>query len=190
MQKIKFAIFLFIFVLFVSSNVAYAQESTIVIPSPTPQPQKTIEYDLPYPGILPGNPLYNLKMIRDRAIEFLISDPRKKAEFYLLQSDKRLNTGVYLFRSQDDKKIDLAVSTISKGENYFFKSIAELKKAKERKINISDLAGKMITSSRKHQEVILSLEGKAKKNIRNDLTEERKRSVAFEKQVKDLLSKR
>ena len=51
---------------------------------------QTEEYILPYPGILLDHPLYFLKNLRDQVMEFLISDPTKKAEFSLLQSDKFL----------------------------------------------------------------------------------------------------
>ncbi|HSW97310.1 MAG TPA: hypothetical protein VLF89_05800, partial [Candidatus Saccharimonadales bacterium] len=36
---------------------------------------KQIQYDLPYPGLLPDNPLYSLKVLRDKIVEFFISDP-------------------------------------------------------------------------------------------------------------------
>ena len=64
-------------------------------PIPTPTPA-AIDYTLPYPGILPDNPLYFLKDLRDKIIEFLISDPVNKAEFYILQADKKLNMGITL----------------------------------------------------------------------------------------------
>src|SRR3989344_1770388 len=78
---------------------------------------KSVDYDLPYPGLLPDHPLYFLKMMRDSAIGFLISDPLKKAEFDLLQADKRLNSGLYLLHNDKDKNAELAQSTISKGED-------------------------------------------------------------------------
>lgn len=55
-----------------------------------------VEYTLPFPGILPTHPLYVFKNLRDRIIEFLIIDPINKAEFYVLQADKKLNMGVTL----------------------------------------------------------------------------------------------
>lgn len=64
---------------------------TTLTPSPTPS-----EYLLPFPGILPTHPLYIFKNLRDRVIEFLITDPINKAEFYILQADKKLNMGVTL----------------------------------------------------------------------------------------------
>ena len=81
--------------------------------------QSTSEYTLPYPGMLPDHPLYNLKRVRDYILERLIADPIKKAEFYILQADKRLQMGVFL--AAQGKNV-LADSTISKGEKYLEKS--------------------------------------------------------------------
>ncbi|PIZ98613.1 MAG: hypothetical protein COX78_02915, partial [Candidatus Levybacteria bacterium CG_4_10_14_0_2_um_filter_35_8] len=67
----------------------------------SPNPAATMDnYELPYPGLLPDHPLYFLKMTRDKIIGFFISDPIKKAEFDILQSDKRLSAGVYLLNKK------------------------------------------------------------------------------------------
>jgi hypothetical protein len=64
---------------------------------------KKSEYVLPYPGILPDHPLYFLKTVRDRIIELLVVDPARRAEFYLLQSDKWLSaTQVLLEKGKKD----------------------------------------------------------------------------------------
>ncbi|OGG04141.1 hypothetical protein A2Z33_03190 [Candidatus Gottesmanbacteria bacterium RBG_16_52_11] len=47
-------------------------------------------YPLPYPGILPDHPLYFLKQLRDFILEHAVSDPDKRVEFHILQSDKNL----------------------------------------------------------------------------------------------------
>ena len=89
----KFLIIL-IFLTVVILPQAYAQESDELmnsvgeIPIPTtsltPSTQPTIVlYELPYPGILPGSPLYILKVIRDKIIETLTQDSLKKSNFYL-----------------------------------------------------------------------------------------------------------
>lgn len=191
-------LFFLSFWVFVSVDKSHAQEDTNMVPSPTPQVQNTVEYELPYPGLLPDNPLYFLKVIRDRVVSFLISDPKKKAEFNLLQADKRLNAGLYLFNSaksgtvqnptkENEKKINLAISTISKAENYFFEAILEINKAKTQGIDITNLAGRLLTSSEKHQEIIISLEKRSKGNIKESLMGERKRTESFEKQVREIL---
>lgn len=173
--------------------MADAQESSItplVIISETPETKKTSDYNLPYPGILPDNPFYSLKSLRDKVVGFLMSSPLKKAEFNLLQADKRLNAGVYLFNSAKDdaKKINLAITTISKAENYFHKAMSEIRKANSQGINTRSLTEKLLDSSKKHQEVIKSLDEKSKGNTRENLATERKRVKGFEKEVMELLS--
>ena len=115
MKKILFA-FIFFVVLF--SPRVYAQVTpteSIPIPTgsttPTPTPSE-IDYQLPYPGILPGSPLYSLKMVIDRIMELLISDSLKKANFYVLQADKRLGSSLMLFEKKENV---LAETTLSKG---------------------------------------------------------------------------
>src|SRR5438309_421306 len=79
-----FALYFFIFSL--CASFVSAEE---VLDSPTPSPV-SISYQLPYPGMLPDNPLYFLKVIRDGVWSFLLSNPLKKADFDLLQADKRV----------------------------------------------------------------------------------------------------
>lgn len=119
-------------------------------------------YQLPYAGLLPDSPLYFIKGFRDRVIEFLISDPLKKAEFDLLSADKRLSMGIALF---DKKEYDLSESTISKGENYLEDGInkMELAKTEGRQIGPSLLVN-YDSSTKKHKEVISGLVSKSKGN--------------------------
>lgn len=74
---------------------AVKQAVPSAVPTPVPTPTK-VEYALPYPGMLPDNPLYILKKFRDAIIELLISNPINKSEFYILQADKKLNMGISL----------------------------------------------------------------------------------------------
>ncbi|MBI3576483.1 hypothetical protein HY086_00365, partial [Candidatus Gottesmanbacteria bacterium] len=100
--KKSFLITLVTLSVFPSSVLAVTYKPTITVQTQTTSKTPTtikpgnammvakVEYLLPYPGILPDNPLYFLKAARDKIIEFLIADPVRKAEFYILQSDKRL----------------------------------------------------------------------------------------------------
>lgn len=71
------------------------------------------DYVLPYPGILPDHPLYFLKELRDKIIEALIVDPERKSEFYLLQSDKLLNSAVSLLEKNNEDKTKEAIQRSS-----------------------------------------------------------------------------
>lgn len=121
------------------------------------QEQKPSEYFLPYPGLLPDNPLYVFKVARDRIIGFLIHEPLKKAEFNLLQADKRLQAGVSLL-SKDAKKYEIALTTISKAENYFEEAIVEAEHAKKQKILVSDFGYKLLAAQTKHHAVVIALQ--------------------------------
>ena len=182
MRKIILSLVLILLFTFLSFNLAFAQEKLSIkeatMSSRVQETNKSVEYELPYPGILPDNPLYFLKVARDRIVGLLISDPLKKAEFDLLQADKRLNTGVYLFK-KDKNKQALAFSTISKGENYFEEAIAKVKEAKQQKMETNDVLRRLWDSSRKHEEVLKSL----------GFASLQKRTADFEKQVESLRRK-
>lgn len=174
----KFAFVFVLFFTFFFSSVVLAQAQEEVTPtssvSATPTGTPTIEYALPYPGLLPDNPLYFLKAARDRLIEFLITDPSKKSEFYLLSSDKRISTGRALIEKGKDKD---GVLYISKSSNYMSQAITQADKARERgKL----LEGNILTSIKKHKEVIEELKGEVDKKYRAELSNELKRLEQFE----------
>ncbi len=187
MKRVILFTVLILIVLF-SPKFSFSQEGDLspsISPSPTPTP-KPVDYQLPYPGLLPDSPLYFLKIGRDRIIDFLISDPLKQAEFDLLQADKRLNAGISLF---DKGKADLAEVTISKGENYFEKAIQNIETAKKQGQDTSSFLEKISRSSKKHQEVLKSLEKTAPQNIRAGINSLLKRSQDLEKKVINLREK-
>lgn len=142
----------------------------ILVPLQTVSAQK-IEYALPYPGLLPDSPLYSLKLVRDQIINFFITDPLKKSQFELLQADKRLASGQYLF-AKGSSKYPLMVSTISKGENYLEQAVDSLKVAQKQGEDITGFKSTLETAARKHQEVIKDLisqtNGDVKKNLQNE----------------------
>lgn len=174
---------------FTTSDMALAQEELAIKEatesSETTQAKKAVDYQLPYPGLLPDNPLYFLKAIRDRIVDFLISDPLKKADFYLLAADKRLNSSAYLFKIGKSKH-NLAESTISKGANYFEKAIAKAKEAKGQGMDIADISRRLLDASKKHQEVLRGLEKNADSKIKESLKSLLKRVAGFEKEAASL----
>lgn len=184
MKKLLF-ISIVSFIFFSSLAASSAQENSKenVMMSSTSSSKKTIDYDLPYPGLLPDNPLYVLKAIRDKIVEILISDPIKKANFELLAADKRLNEGVSLF-NKGEKKYTLGETTISKGENYFEKGIAQVERAKKQGIITTDTSQRFHLASLKHREIIKSLINKSRGNIKQRLLSDDKRIEEFEKKLK------
>ncbi len=120
---------------------------------------KKPEYLLPYPGILPDHPLYFLKQIRDGILDRLIVDPLRKAEFHVLQADKRLAMGKLLV---EQGKGALGETTISKGEKYLERAVSGLAafKSTGRPVQAS-LIDLLTRSMEKHVEVLTALVAKA-----------------------------
>jgi hypothetical protein len=177
MKKINLwtGVFLIFFLSFclLFSKVYAASEN----PSATPSSNTEVNYELPYPGLLPDNPLYLLRVIRDGVVGLLISDPLKKAEFDLLQADKRLNAGIYLVNK---RKISLAFSTVSKAENYFSQALDKIEEAKRQKEAVSDLKGRMKNAAKKHEQELRILAEKTNGNFRESFQKELIKVVGFE----------
>lgn len=137
----------FIFVFFATfsffGNISYGKESS---------PSAHIQYDLAYPGILPDNPLYKLKQLRDKITNILITDPKKRVELYLLQADKGILATAMLI---DKKNIALAEQTVLRAEHNMTLLNNEFPRMPKKPD--SALFAKLKTASLKHQEVLNSL---------------------------------
>mgnify|MGYP000229957680 CR=1 FL=1 len=139
--------FLLVFLVLITPLAVYFLES----PHQVKAYQEKVVYQLPYPGILPDNPLYVFKALRDQIQAFFIRDYQKKAETYLLYSDKRVNMAMFLL---EKGKINLAITTFSKGEKYFLKIPPLLKEAKRQGQQIpSDFIDKLKLANAKHKEI-------------------------------------
>lgn len=107
---------------------------------------------MPYPGILPDHPLYAVKILRDRILDFITRDNIKKAQLYLLYSDKRVGMAQQL---ANKGKVKQAITTFSKAEKYFLKIPDLLKASKEQGASPSpELVEKIKASNRKHREIL------------------------------------
>lgn len=111
-----------------------------------------VKYNLAYPGILPDHPLYKLKVLRDKISVSLISDPRKKVDFYLLQTDKGILASAMLV---DKGKIDLAQETALKAEHNYTLLTQALYRLPVKPGD--DFFKKLQDASLKHREVLMSL---------------------------------
>jgi len=115
-------------------------------------PQEKIAYNLPYPGLLPDSPLYFVKIARDRITDFLTRDNFKRAELYLLYSDKRAAMSLILARKG---KSQLAIDTFTKGEKYFLKIPDLLKSIKKQGGQApSNFLETLKLSNAKHKEIV------------------------------------
>ena len=118
----------------------------------------TVEYPLAWPGILPDNKLYKLKVLRNKIIYRMIINPVKKVEFDLLMADKTIYASKLLV---DKGEIILAKDTALKGENYYSMLVQDYNHAllQGKKIP-QDLDIKITLAVMKHQEVFKDLESK------------------------------
>jgi hypothetical protein len=114
-----------------------------------------INYQLPYEGrVLPDSPLWVLKAARDRVWFLITSSPLKKAELALLFSDKRLVSAQILFKN---RKPDIAISTLTKGEKYLEVAVADEAVARSRGYDTSAFLQRLAVASLKHRQMIESL---------------------------------
>jgi hypothetical protein len=107
------------------------------------------EYQLPYPGMLPDSPIYKVKVLRDKIISFLITDPQKKTDFYLLQADKGILASSMLV---DKKNYSLAKETALKAEHNMTLIPEQLRRLQKKPE--SELFDRLILASQKHQEIL------------------------------------
>lgn len=176
--------FLFIIVLvFCFTQNVFAQniQNALGVPNATSEAKFiNVSYELPYPGILPDNPLYFLKALRDNAINFFITDSVKKAEYDLLMADKRLASSVSLLNNGN---YQLAITTLSKSGNYFDQAIQLAAQAKSQGLDAKNILNKLWTGSQKHQQVIYQMSQRTKGEVKYNLELLQVRAKGFQDTV-------
>lgn len=112
-----------------------------------------IDYQLPYPGILPDNPLFFLKQTRDSIQLFLAQDPLAKAEVFLQLSDKSLSAALELSKKGKHK---LTIERVAKSEELFAKAIEIVEKqgSKMDAAKKTDFLAVLKKANLKHRETI------------------------------------
>lgn len=115
-----------------------------------------INYSLAWPGILPDNKLYKLKVLRNKIIYKMIIDPVRKVEFDLLMADKTIYASKLLVEKGE---ITLAKDTALKGENYYSILVQDYNHAllKGKKIP-SSLDRRITLAVIKHREIFKEME--------------------------------
>lgn len=143
-------------VLFIAIQIplvtAYAQSATSSSRSSVTTTGAS-DYQLPYPGLLPDNPLYFLKVIRDNIISFFISKPIDKANFDLLLSDKDVEAS-YLLTGRGQDKGNLALQTFSKSQDYFEDAVKQTISARKQGYSIHDIKNKLQAANKKHVQIL------------------------------------
>jgi hypothetical protein len=157
-----------------------ASESSVVVP-------QRVNYELPYPGMLPDNPFYFLKMARDGIVKLLINDSIKRARFSLLNGEKRMYAGKMLV---DKSKDQLAVSTISKSNNYMFEALDAIRAARKqnsKNLDIRPFLQQFQTATQKHQEMMADVESSIDTKWKKQFLVEKKRLQGIRASVDSLL---
>lgn len=193
-RRLFISLFLIVFCAFFTPLFSFAQADDmsggeIMVASPTAQMTvtPTPDYTIPYPGLLPDSPLYVFKTMRDRLISLMIGDALKKAEFDILQADKRIGAAVMLIDYGNEQKQALAVSTVSKGLNYFDEAIQKSFEAKKQGDGTMDIKAHLQNAGAMYQYLL----AKEKKKVKNKLVitglgVEQDRLGKLLKQVKNL----
>ena len=170
-------------------SMSFAQEADmdgeliIASPSPVMTITPTPDYVMPYPGLLPDSPLYIFKAIRDKVISVMIGDSLKKAQFDLLQSDKRIGAAVILFEKGDKKQQILAISTVSKGQNYYEEAIQKLEEAKKQGVGVENTVTLMKRASIQYIHQLKKVKKKVSKPIAAQIDMLVARSLLLQKRV-------
>jgi len=164
-----------------------AQEHELESTSSAKVEMEKVEYELPYPGMLPDNPLYFLKTARDAIVKFLISDSLKEAEFNILTANKRAYAALLLSEKGNH---ELTLETISKSNNYLHEAVVSLGKAREKKMEIGVALDNAQKSVKKHRDVFSQqIMPNTPEKMKKDLEREIKRLEDIEKAVSSLASK-
>ena len=170
-------LFVIVLISLLFPSASYGQEL-----SPAPKP---VEYTLPYPGLLPDNPLYFLRAIRDTVQSMLVSDPLKKAEYYLLQADKGISASSVLFQKKETT--ELAAATTNDALMYYDKSLEAVIAAKKLGQDTHGITNQLVLANHKHREVLAQLRGGVREQELEAFTKTEEKARILGKKAKTLL---
>lgn len=120
--------------------------------------EQAANYYLPYPGILPDHPLYFLKMIRDKLMEWFTFDKQEKIKLLELYADKRLGAARALI---EGGQAELGTETARKAVRYQERAIKLAEELKEEGEDVGRVANQVEKATAKHEQVLSTIEEKA-----------------------------
>lgn len=148
-------------------------------------PHGGVEYYLPYPGILPDNPLYKAKMVRDWVRLRLTFDQVEKAGRELLYADKRINAAIVLV---EGGKANLGVATATKAEKYLARAVGRtLSLAKQGK-DVKSLLLTLAKATAKHVEILEDLAARSTDQNQQVLTATVTSTRALQQEISSALA--
>ena len=178
---------------------SFAQESVIETDTPIGTDIKAtpsaitisrVNYELPYPGMLPDHPLYFLKVIRDGIVKRLINDEMTMAKFSLKNAEKRVYAGKMLVEKGEEK---LGVVTISKSNNYLEDALTAIENVKRQTPKNPDtklFLQQFRTATLKNLEVVSDLTTTVSEQYQKQFLVEEKRIASISKRVERQLSEK
>lgn len=170
-MKIFFFSFFILFIFLAFSFPSFVKASSFN------NPYSKVNYTLPYSGLLPDNPLYKLKVIRDIIVGFFISDPIQKADYSLNLADKRTFAAQILF---DVGKQSLALDTISKAQNYYEQSLEQIMLAKKQGEQVAGQLNKMSESEALREYMLSNMKEYARSSLNARFGVELQRAISLE----------
>ena len=109
------------------------------------------DYVLPYPSYMPGNKLYRVTRVFDRAKKYWYWGNITRVKYHLGLSDKYLVEAKTLF---EYKQYLLAADALARSDHEFGQLPAYLSGAKEKGVDISALKKTISDAAGKHREVL------------------------------------
>jgi len=129
----------------------YGTDPEIVLSVASGPGEPRSSYYLPYPGLLPDNPVYKVKALRDKLSLWMTRGDAKKAEKELLFADKRINAAEVLIGGG---KVNLGVSTATKAEKYLQSSVDRILRMAGEGKDVKSMLTTLANATRKHTEML------------------------------------
>lgn len=152
---LRFSVFLFAmlflgFTLSRVSGVKYAFTESIYSDVKNAAEDLDVVYDMPYHGtVLPGNPLWEVRVLRDRMKMRLSANDFERAKVSLALADARLSISYRLWERGENGE---SVSVIQRGAGYLeYASILAKRSGSEERL---DLLRQVCLSSLKYREIM------------------------------------
>lgn len=202
MRRIGLFIFAIYLIITITSPVVLVHAQEEVVETDTPVGIDTVasegaltqfarvDYELPYPGMLPDHPLYILKVIRDGIVKILINDSMKRARFSLLSAEKRMYAGKMLVEKNKDA---LAVETIGKGNNYLNEALEAIEGVKKQTPKHTDIRPFLLqfkAATEKHLEIAKDISPSIDSDVVGQFEVESRRIEDFHKKAAGMLKQR
>lgn len=118
------------------------------------------DFHLPNPGMLPTNPLYIFKVVRDNLLLSITQNPVNRAELLIFSSNKSLATALAL--SKQHKNSEAAVS-MTKSMNFLSEAVTLLPKVSSREVQLN-LSMAIIVAIRAQEQLSQDIIAKAPAN--------------------------